>query len=530
MLFAVLATLYFPLKAQVSSTALNFSIQQQHYFLNAQNFTSVAPLIVPTQALDSVQNLSCFNFGWTPKSAASQLFYNKSLFNLSDSTTQFKGTINPLFNFSLAQDFNDQSQRANETNFYTNTRGIQIQGNLGKSIYFSTAFYENQAFLVNYLHDYSKAFGPLDFNGTNYVYYNKGLIPGQGRAKAFKQEGWDYFYAESKLLFNPHKNWLFELGNGKHFIGEGYRSMLLSDFAFNYPYFKIQSNWLKNKIRLTNIYSNQQLLLRVPLTQSSESQFIKKMNATHLLDIQLHKLITLSLFETQQFQRWDSTGTTPLNPLFFNPIPFTNALYYTSTNRVNALVGYNLKIAPTPWLVIYNQGITDDLSRFGWQFGTKAFVKTNFLFATVLFEHNRASSYLYSNLNQSLSYSNFNQPLAHVWGAGFSEFIARIDVRAQRFRGEVKAVFGSYQEENNTYNFGKNVLNYFTTNHSETPTLTRYSNINLELAYVVNNQYNWELYLGYNHINRVNASFTLPNNQIITFGMRTQLQNLYSDF
>ena len=39
----------------------------------------------------------------------------------------------------------------------------------------------------------------------------------------------------------------FEVGNGKQFIGDGYRSLLLSDAAFSYPFVKFTATFLKVK-------------------------------------------------------------------------------------------------------------------------------------------------------------------------------------------------------------------------------------------------------------------------------------------
>ena len=47
-----------------------------------------------------------------------------------------------------------------------------------------------------------------------------------------------------------------QFGHGKHFIGDGYRSLLLSDNAFNYPFLRIQTSFWR--VQYTNLYAEMQ--------------------------------------------------------------------------------------------------------------------------------------------------------------------------------------------------------------------------------------------------------------------------------
>ena len=55
-----------------------------------------------------------------------------------------------------------------------NARGFWIKGDLGRTISFQTTFYENQGILPRYLYLYSQT---------------TGVVPGQGRIKAFNEMG-----------------------------------------------------------------------------------------------------------------------------------------------------------------------------------------------------------------------------------------------------------------------------------------------------------------------------------------------------
>ena len=62
--------------------------------------------------------------------------------------------------------------------------------------------------------------------------------------------------ASGYISFMPHRAVNLQFGTGKHFIGEGYRSLLLSDNSFNYPYLRATSRWFKDKVQYTNIFAS----------------------------------------------------------------------------------------------------------------------------------------------------------------------------------------------------------------------------------------------------------------------------------
>src|SRR5215471_1568784 len=105
-----------------------------------------------------------------------------------------------------------------------NTRGYEITGNITSKFYFQTAFYENQGRFGGYLDSFIRKYK---------------VIPGQGRYKNVGDgKGFDFSEANAKLVYMPSKHFSFDLGYGKNFIGDGYRSLLLSDWSYNYPYLK----------------------------------------------------------------------------------------------------------------------------------------------------------------------------------------------------------------------------------------------------------------------------------------------------
>jgi len=123
--------------------------------------------------------------------------------------------INPYIDFELGSDGHRTT--------WVNTRGAEIKGTIGKQFAFYTNIKENQAVFPEYIDDYCTTIG---------------VVPGQGFANRFKTNGRDFTNASAYLAYRPVKWFDATLGYGKNFIGDGYRSMMLSDNAANYPYLK----------------------------------------------------------------------------------------------------------------------------------------------------------------------------------------------------------------------------------------------------------------------------------------------------
>ena len=147
-------------------------------------------------------------------------------------------TINPLFIFEARKMKGDTSSYLTR-----NTRGIEAFGNLGSHISFYTSFYENQG-----------GFYPHEMA----LFDSTGVIPGQGEGKEFKETQLDWAWVTGHLYIRANRNLEFVLGYGKNFIGHGYRSIILSDQAFNYPYLRTQLTFFNNRLYYNSIWSQTQ--------------------------------------------------------------------------------------------------------------------------------------------------------------------------------------------------------------------------------------------------------------------------------
>lgn len=104
-----------------------------------------------------------------------------------------------------------------------NTRGIELRGMIDKRVGFYTFFTDNQALLPSYVRDYRTQFS---------------VIPGEGFNKSFKTNGVDYISARGYINFNASKHIAIQFGHDRNFIGNGYRSLILSDNSPTYTFLK----------------------------------------------------------------------------------------------------------------------------------------------------------------------------------------------------------------------------------------------------------------------------------------------------
>lgn len=430
--------------------------------------------------------------------------FNKHLIRVEPKKEKFKLRLDPLLNFETGKDVSDSISRW----LYSNTRGFIGSGYIGDKFYFETLFAENQSFFPNYIANTSKL---------------TSVVPGQGRWKQFKTTGFDYAFTSGFISMQPLKKLNIQIGHGKQKIGHGYRSLLLSDNAFNYPYARFTQQWFKGKIQYTNIYAVLMNLTSAAkvVNPNSERLFQKKAASFQYLSVNITSFLNLGLFQGLIWQAGDTKNKQHLQWQYFNPVIYTNLLGYGLNNRNNLLTGADIKIKLSDKLNVYGQLMLDKLAdndsssaAWGFQGGLNYFdvfgIK-NFFFQ-VEYNSVKMGSYLNpSSAATDQSYSHYNQTLAYTPGNG-QEFILIGDYKKKRFFINAK------------YNY-------------QTITLSKgsysYNNIvNAKVGYVINPAYNLNISLGMLYRTQNFSIFNALNNETnyIYLSFKTSLYNLYYDF
>jgi hypothetical protein len=434
----------------------------------------------------------------------------------------FQATADPFFNFELGKEKNGSS-------CYVNTRGYYIKGKIGKHFAFNSSFYENQGVFPKYI--------------SNFIDSSM-VVPGQGKAKMFKASGYDYSMASGVISYSPFKCINFQFGTDKNFIGDGYRSLLLSDNAFNYPYLKITTNY--KKLQYAMLFSSLQDLKYKP---AFESSYQKKYSSTYYLSYFIGKRIDISLFESVMWQAIDDNKTTGLKIKYFNPIIGFQTISTTLNSVDNSMLGLNLKIKLTNTINFYSQFVVDNLkafstekssisNKYGFQLGLKYFDLFNIKHLYLQTEYNQVQPYTYAYKNSLQSYTHYNQPLAHPLGANFKEAVAIMNYRWKDFSAEVKINYILFGTDTGYSHYGKDIFqsdNNAAFYQNGTPVmllegvLTKLIIADLRLCYLMNPKTNMNLILGYTY-RKETSDLTNTSTSYVYFGFRTSLTNLYYDF
>jgi len=247
-----------------------------------------------------------------------------------------------LLDTQLGKDNSDVSYTFN------NSRNLTINGGLGKNFSFSATIYESQGRFAGYINDYIS--NPSD---TFKPAFSEGLVPGRGKAKGFKTNAYDYPVAEGYLTYTPSKFLQLQFGNGKNFIGDGYRSLLLSDVSSPMPYLKMSVNFWK--LNYTNIWM-WGTDVRHPVVVNNEHP--RKYIAIHYLSINVTEKLNIGLFETAV-----SKGDQGFNIGFMNPLMFYRSVEFArGEDAGNAMLGLTAKYKLKENLILYSQLVIDDFA------------------------------------------------------------------------------------------------------------------------------------------------------------------------
>ena len=232
-------------------------------------------------------------------------------------------TINPILNLNVGKDFGSDNNYT-----YVNTRGVSVNGQLGEQLSFSTQIYESQGLFADYYNEYANSIKPSGGNPA--------IIPGIGIAKQFKDNAYDFPLAEANIKYTPSKFVDLQLGYGRNFIGDGYRSLLQGDGTSPYPFFKINTSFWK--IKYTNTYM---WLKDVRPEATIDRTYTTKFMANHYLSWNVSKRMNIGFFESVV---WGNDNNRGFDVNFVNPIIFYRAVEFSSSSRSgNALLGLTTK-------------------------------------------------------------------------------------------------------------------------------------------------------------------------------------------
>lgn len=334
-------------------------------------------------------------------------------------------------------------EKDNDQYLYQNSRGVTTRGIIGNKVGFNVYFTENQERLPMYMQHRISQFQ---------------AVPGAGFYKNFKDAGGvDYFEIRTSASFKVASFMDAQLGYDKNFIGDGHRSLFISDYGNNAMFLKLQTNykWFS--------YQNLFMELTAPHTNISNIVYPRKYARMSHLTIHPNKWLSFGLFEGLLFNK------TSMPVKMFNPVMYTNF----KSKEDESYVGADIKMNLAHKLQIYGQAVIQDLNlkntdkynnRYGYQAGIKYIDVLGINHMDLQLETNSVRPFMYATNNAKTNYTHYNLPIAHPLGSNFQEFIAILRIQpSNKVYMQLKAVYYKQGLDSNNVNFGNNPFRFVNT-------------------------------------------------------------------
>ncbi len=520
------------------NTSLTSDLDRFLYSNKTDIHTSCRPIIKSNLSF-SIDSAIARYYVSNYKNVYMRKLFSEHLFILGGN--DYNVIVSPIFHFSKGKDLIDSD------NTFVNSRGYLIEADLGNKFSFSTSFVENQAIFPNYL--------------DSYIRDNR-VVLGQGYARNFKGTGFDYAMSSGYVSYVPNTNFYLQFGHGKNFIGDGYRSLLLSDNTFNYPYLKIQTNF--RKVQYTTVYAE---LMDInyfkiyDLPTSGQMGYPKKYLSLHYLSYNINNRFNLSFFESVIWKMNNNPNSHSFDINYLNPITLINQISNNEESPNNVFLGINSRYAFSS-SYFYGQLLIDNFSclnlnnldsywanNIGFQLGYKIFNPFSISRLTLQTEYNYVRPYTYAHNNPFQNYGHYNQSLSHPLGANFSEILFIGNYKWKRFAIDAKIMFAKQGKDfqGDSISYGANVY-YSTGTYANAQGLTGISSgrpsdygvemyqgnlttINfrsLNISYIINPVTNLKINIGIILRKSSNIDGDMKT-RFINFGIMSDLFNRYYD-
>lgn len=375
-------------------------------------------------------------------------FYRKQsdLFHVEEK--DFDLHVNPVLVFAGGTD------NQLESTLFTNTRGLEIRGRITEKLAFYTFFSENQIRFPFYVQQETR---------------KQGVVPGEGFTKAYATDARDFFTARGYIQMPLIKEYVsMQFGHDRNFIGNGYRSLILSDHANNYLFLKLSTKiW---RFQYTNLFTK---MATTDDVSGQGNPIPKKYMAFHHLSLNITDNFNIGIFESIVYGRPDSLNN-GIDLNYLNPIIFYRSIEHETGDNGNAILGMDFKWNAFKGIQFYGQAVIDEMivGEFiggdGWwgnkqaaQLGLKYIDVAKINNLDLQLEWNLVRPYTYTHFNEESfsNYQHYSQPLAHPLGANFREIAAIVRYQpTARLMLTAKGIFTKIGYDPNGENWGSNIF------------------------------------------------------------------------
>lgn len=318
---------------------------------------------------------------------------------------------------------------------------------------------------------------------------NRQNIVPEGHVWHTNTNGYNYVDLNGYFSWNATDFLNIQVGRGNHFLGNGYRSLLLSDNSGNYNYGRAAVDiW---RFKYVVIYGHMKDMNNNASLKGSE--FRDKFSTIHYLSWNVSKWFNIGFFESVVWKASDTLLNRGYDVNYINPVIFFRPVEYSTGSSDNSIMGLNFSIKPKSGWQIYGQFMIDEFllsefskdmkelikpgsqtqtgwwaNKYGWQLGTKAFNLFGVKRLGIQSEVNLVRPFTFSHASSVQNFGHENSPLAHPLGANFIEMTNFLNYRIKNWfiEGSVKYayqglstdslnagedIFRSYSQRNNEY-------------------------------------------------------------------------------
>ncbi len=367
-------------------------------------------------------------------------FFFSNPANLIQSTNKnFFFALNPVLQYTQSFD------NASDQSIFSTSAGVTGRGVIAKKVGFNFYITGNKERNPKYVREWITKYNAVP-GAPGYQYTDSNAV--------------QYLDARGSLQFKVTKFIDVQAGYDRNFLGNGIRSLWLSDFSGNTLFLKLNTRiW---KLNFENLYM--QLVPQFGIVnQSGAKKYLRintlSVNATRWLNIGVFDAVVLG--RKNQFE---------LD--YVLPLTFLRAMEVQAGSPDNALLGLNIKANIQAKAQVYGQLILDEFklseikakrgwwaNKFGYQLGAKYVDAFGINNLDVQAELNSVRPFTFTHFDSVSNYSNFNQPLAHPLGANFNEYVILVKYQpSKKWILQSKFMYYNQGTDSLGINMGSNIF------------------------------------------------------------------------
>jgi len=484
--------------------------------------TALKPYLIDSTLSPKYNALMSLGVDSSRKGWIKRKLFNEHLFDVK--TKEYTFYADYLTDLQIGRDIKGKK------NTDLNTRGYQLGGTVGNNFFFYTSGYENQGKFASYYDDV-----------VNTIHF----VPGQSYDRSFGLPTKDWSYATAIISYTPIKQLNVTLGEDKTFIGDGYRSLLLSDYAAPYPMLRLTANL--GKVQYMVMWSYLESLLAPKFDGFGSNR--RKWGVFHYLDWNVNNRLSLGFFNALIAAEADNNGNLHgFDFNYVNPAILVSSLGPSKPIPDNTVVGFTARYKIFDKTALYGQLLIDRFNAGsflsghnyanntnGIQLGIRGADIFNVKNLNYLVEYNAVTPYTYASTTPITNYTQYDEPLGDPLGANFREGIGMLNYSIGRFDFTGELMYAKYGLDATGQNNGKDVNQPFVAAFAKNAGIEQGIVTSLyyaegTISYLINPKHNLRLELGVVLRDQSNGATGSQKTELVTFGLRSSFRDLYHDF